>query len=274
MGPRDATGSHTGRLTFVSALQGVSELRQSSRPETAGLLIDFDNFDELRSEDDPARCAYVLGQLLRTYLKQLEDSPDRLVIRVYGGWDEGGVLSQRAAVVIQMLAEIDLFPIPSNGRLIAGQIELAFGPYSRPGLVLPNTYRRRGGPPRLRRHPELGQPPCTNNEHCSARILVKWTKMPNRICPTDSCSIMSKEAFIVHEQKMVDALIGVDLIDMLQSHQFTSVAIASNDSDFVPNLLHAAGQRPQSAGLIYSAGWNQQLLELLDDAGVRTVELL
>lgn len=230
----------------------------------AAILIDYDNIEALRIAPSAERFAYVLAKVIDAHLASVDDSVNQLLIRLYGGWNEGGTLTQRASQVAQYMSDADPFPLVRAGEVIAGTLELALGPADRPGLSLPNTFRRRNGSIRLRRDPNLSHPTCPNDQSCGARQLTKWTSKATKVCPTRDCDVTSAQAFLVSEQKMIDTLLTTDLLTMFYVDQYYSVSVVSDDSDFLPPLIHAAqSQGRDRVVLLTSVDWDEDLVRIL-----------
>ena len=252
---------------------GQSGRSDASSTLTAALLVDFDNLEGFRGAPDPGRFSFVLSEILTAYLQSL-NAVEQLLVRLYGGWNQEGNLTQRASQVAQLVAEADPFPLVRDEGLVAGLIELAVGPFDRPGLALPNTFRRRRGAVRLRRDPSFSHPTCANDSLCGARQLAKWTSGATKICPTEACTATSAEAFFVSEQKMVDTLLSVDLLEMLYFGGFASVGLVSDDSDFLPPMMNVARRLGTGrASLLTSADWDETLLAILAQSGVSVIRL-
>lgn len=71
---------------------------------------------------------------------------------------------------------------------------------------------------------------------------------------------------------MVDTLLTVDMLHALHFDGYASVGLVSNDTDFVPPLLHVAeiavGARTV---LLMSERWEQGVLDMLQDVGVLVI---
>lgn len=241
--------------------------------ESAALLVDVDNFSELRDVTDAGLFASTLMRMLRAFLNTCNREIDQLTVRLYGGWYEGPALTPRASVLAQLIAQADPFPIRYAGSLISGVVELANGPVHAPGLVLPNTFRARETAPRLRRTPGLDHPTCCKTSSCSAKRFARWSEGGGKLCPTEGCSVTFSEAFFAREQKMIDTMLSVDLIELCAAQRLSAVAIASDDTDFIPALLYAKKANPGTVAVIRTNTLDPLLSPILETAGVYPIGL-
>lgn len=238
------------------------------------MLVDVDNFYDLREVSDGSAFASVLMRVIRDFLAVCDHEVDQLLIRLYGGWYEGVSMTSRASQLAQIAADGDPFPLTHGGRSVAGRVELASGPIHTPGVVLPHTHRVRETAPRLRRTPGADEPSCCSDSACSARKLARWSEGPQKICPTEGCTVPYSRAFFGREQKMVDTMIAIDLIELTVSQRIGSVALISDDTDFVPALLYA-GQKSTGQVVSFRKRRMDPMLErLLDHAGVLPIGLV
>jgi len=235
---------------------------------SAAVLVDVDNYDELRDVVDDASFSSRLMSLTRDFLAVCDQPVDQLTIRLYGGWFEGAALTARASEYAKLAQMGDPFPLVTTSRRISGHVELAMGPITSPGMILPHTYRRRGSAPRLKRTPGINDPSCCGNSACSARRLAGWTESPRKVCPTPECNVTYADAFFGSEQKMIDALLSMDLIEMITSSRMSAVAVVSDDTDFIPALLYAAGRGQGQVISMRRRRLDDLLADLLADAGV------
>ena len=208
----------------------------------AAVLVDVDNYDEFRDVTDESAFSSRLMELTRDFLSVCAEPVDQLTIRLYGGWFEGAAMTSRASEYAKLAQLGDPFPLVDSDRRIAGHVELATGPIASPGMVLPHTYRRRGSAPRLKRTPALNDPSCCGSSACSAKRLAGWSECPRKVCPTPDCTVTYADAFSGSEQKMIDAMLSIDLIELVLTGQMSAVAVVSDDTDFIPALLYAARQ--------------------------------
>ncbi|WP_341946719.1 hypothetical protein [Microbacterium sp. LWH11-1.2] len=217
----------------------------AARPSEDGtclVLVDYDNAFPPNRDMSDGEIAVEVARWLQE-LAARHPQLGAFEVRLYGGWYDDNDLSRHGSNVARVLASMPDFPmILSNRRVVRGAITLAVNPIgSASSTPLYGTYRRRGSLPRIRPrqpHPDACvQPDAT----CPAAILRSFTKHSRRECPVNTCSIVSSEAFEVHEQKMVDTLLSTDiLVAGRRQSGYAMVVVVSGDSDFLPPLLVAS----------------------------------
>lgn len=237
------------------------------------MLVDVDNYDEFRDVSDEGAFSSRLMELTRDFLSVCAEPIDQLTIRLYGGWFEAAAMTSRASEYARLAQLADPFPLVGSGRRISGRVELATGPIASPGMILPHTYRRRATAPRLKRAPGLNDPSCCGSSSCSAKRLAGWSEGPRKVCPTPDCNVTYADAFFGSEQKMIDAMLSVDLIDMATIGQMSAVAVVSDDTDFIPALLYAARRGEGQVVSIRRRKLDDLLADLLADAGVNDLRV-
>jgi hypothetical protein len=80
------------------------------------VLIDFDN---ILPPGEGSLSAELLSHQLVGLLKSAlvtHPSLEHFVIRLYGGWYEGGTLTNRGSEVAQLVSQVDLFPLAIRGK--------------------------------------------------------------------------------------------------------------------------------------------------------------
>lgn len=216
--------------------------RRRLRPGTAVALIDFDNwYRATPSASVGAVLQHCLNEVVRALVELTEDVL-YVLVRIYGGWTENGVLTALGSDVAAGCAAADPFPlaIMNQSRIIHGEVQLAHQLSIAPHIHLGDTSRRRWGPSRLRLNGTPLPPGCLETmERCPARILQKFTKSPTRSCPVDACPVTAESAFLTREQKMVDTMMTCDLLDYVHDADTVAVAVVTADSDLLPPLIHA-----------------------------------
>lgn len=242
--------------------------------ESGVMLVDVDNFDELRDVSDASLFASTLMRLIRAFLAACSQPIDQLIIRLYGGWYEGNVLTSRASRLAQLAAQADPFPVHHQGAFIAGMVELASGPIYAPGLVLPSTHRIRDTAPRMRQTPNFKDPSCCGDSSCAAKRFARWSEGPRKVCPAEGCNVTYSQAFFGREQKMVDTMITVDLIELAVTRRMGAVVLVSDDTDFVPALLYAQQAGEGGVTVIRTKQIDARLELILDSAGVDSIGLV
>jgi uncharacterized LabA/DUF88 family protein len=241
-----------------------------ARHPSALVLVDFDNLFPSAVHESELR--HVLMRLIEL-AAQAAPVETSVSVRLYGGWTASGTLSRRGSEVALVASQADPFPMIIRRNFVRGSVELAQSLRSEPSLVFEDTYRRRNAPPRLRL---AASPPdgCVDSDGCPAKILVRFTKGPGRICPADSCSVSAGSAFTVHEQKMVDTMLSCDLLQGAPDPEVAAILVVSDDTDFVPPLLAAAQLcRGTIAVLAPNGTLGASAKRLLTSKGVQVLEL-
>lgn len=253
---------------MASAGARTPTLPSSSLLSSAALLVDVDNYDELREVTDDNAFGSRLMDLTRDLLSICASQVDQLTIRLYGGWFDGAAMTKRASEFAKLAQRGDPFPILTAERRVSGHVELAVGPVAAPGMILPHTYRRRGTAPRLKRTPGFSDPSCCGDAACSAKRLAAWSEGPRKQCPTPDCTVTYADAFFGSEQKMIDALLAMDLIEMVTFGQMDAVAVVSDDTDFIPAMLYAVHRGDRQVVSMRKRRLDPLLTALLAKAGV------
>lgn len=217
----------------------------------AAVLVDFDNVfpGELSSSEYFA--AAVDGMLRLA----LEDSPDtpRVDIRLYGGWLADGLLTKRASELQAALGSAIRFPIPHPTRpgLLRGDVQLATRMIAVPGVEWGHTLRYRTGLPRITLADQPYPAGCIDQSAgCPVRALQRFAKRPNRECHAVGCGVTNHAAFRVPEQKMVDALLCCDALEL--TARGWTVIVVSSDLDVVPAVAMAAARGSGRVSLVRS----------------------
>lgn len=241
------------------------------------VLVDYDNAFPPNAKMQPEEIAVQVERWLRQIASAYRDLRT-FEVRMYGGWYDDQNLSRHGSEVAKIIALMPKFPIRlSNGQLVRGTIGLATNLLTaRDAVPLLGTYRQRGSLPRVRLSAHPYPSGCARiDATCPAAILRSFTKSTRRECPVDSCGLVSSDAFVLHEQKMVDTLLATDILAAGRLNPgYSLVVVVSGDSDFVPPLLNAREfntvrfiqllPRPEEA--------SEYSTRLLAEAGVDVIE--
>jgi hypothetical protein len=206
------------------------------------ILIDYDNAFPPNADLSDDEIALDVERLLRRFSDRYPNA-SRFEVRLYGGWYDESNLSRRGSEAARLVTLMPEFPMRvQTGRILRGSIDLAVTPLAADSTrPLLGTYRRRGSLPKVRltRHP-YPEFCAQEDQHCPAAILRSFTKNVRRECPVDACSLVAADAFVVHEQKMVDTMLATDVLTASQMPDvYSAIVVVSGDSDFVPPLLAA-----------------------------------
>jgi NYN domain len=209
---------------------------------TCVVLVDYDNAFPPSAGFSDEEVAHAFEGWLRQLAGHFPDA-EHFEVRLYGGWYDDANLSRHGSEVARILTLLPEFPRRLAGdRILRGNISLAVSPLSSlGGTPLLGTYRRRGSLPRVRLSKHPYPDACAQvDAQCPAAILKSFTKHSRRECPVDHCSLVASDAFVVHEQKMVDTMLATDvLLTGTLFPENAAVVVVSGDSDFVPPLLAA-----------------------------------
>src|SRR5690242_8717128 len=76
---------------WVVSAAAEKSLNSSAEPllSSLGILVDYDNCDELRGAEEAGPWQYFLTQTIHTAMETAARTPERIVIRLYGGWNQG-----------------------------------------------------------------------------------------------------------------------------------------------------------------------------------------
>lgn len=220
----------------------MTSIGAEEQVDTCLVLVDYDNAFPSNVGFSDEEIALEVGGWLRKISAHYPNAA-KFEIRLYGGWYDDKDLSRHGSEVARVLAALPEFPMRiSGGRILRGSISLASTPLSSvSGAPLLGTYRTRGSLPRVRLSRQPYPDSCAQaDEHCPAAILKSFTKHGRRECPAHACSLVASDAFVIHEQKMVDTMLATDVLlagRLLPPN--SAVVVVSGDSDFVPPLLAA-----------------------------------
>jgi hypothetical protein len=241
----------------------------------AALLVDFDNCVRRGQQDLASQLRAWLTHTVGTIVSA-DAHLDHVLVRLYGGWMQGGVLSRAGSEVAGALPQADPFPSRRpDGRVMSGTVELALGLAESPGRVFDDTVRRKNSAPRLRRDREGLNGKCHDDTAtCSIKMIARFTAATHRLCPTPSCGVTSGEAFLIQEQKMVDTMMTCDVLYLSQDPTLVATYVATDDTDLLPPLIAAATRRSGSATLISPHGFfSDAQIEFLQDSSVPVLHL-
>lgn len=201
-------------------------------------IVDYTNFY-------PHRNAGHRQLLEHEFMRMVEDAaqavPDleRLDIRIYGGWLENGVLSKEASELQQILGEIELFPLrhPSGRGLLHGSVSLALRLDALPNVAWQYTLKRVRGLGRLRvENSELSDLCRDNREQCPILCLRRFTRAKGKICGVAGCVVSNSDAFVRHQQKMVDTMMVCDALSLAERADMKGIFVFTDDLDLLPGL--------------------------------------
>lgn len=197
------------------------------------VLVDYDNV-ERASRKKGVR--YVVDLILAAI--SLEDPLAGVRLRLYGGWyDLSGPTKYAQSLMRDVMND---YPRIESCRRISGKIiplrvevEMAYSLEMEPLKHLLHTYRPRLPPDNLRCRtaPEVG---CTRTG-CSINVINHWVEHSQ--CPTVGCGVKLSDAVYRGEQKMIDAMMMLDLLFISSRH--SKACVVSSDDDMLPAIRTA-----------------------------------
>ena len=199
-------------------------------------IIDFDNYVEdhsiLNSESE-------FNLLINEILSKIVDEhTDYILIRFYGGWYNNGTLSRNGSLIQQRISSNRFFPISRNGKKYHGEVELASSINLLHGYTFDNTHRIKNGLPNIRLDKQHLNNYCSNsNEICPARILDKFTRRKDKECATNGCTVINQDDYKHSDQKMVDTMMSLDIVDYGEHPNVNKIILFSDDTDLVPSVI-------------------------------------
>lgn len=198
------------------------------------ILIDWDN---LPSAETRKGAKYIVEKVLLAVASKLPSPPRRVSARLYGGWYARSQPTRRA----QTLA-VDLqqnFPatltMPAAGgphKLIVGA-ELAYALSATPNAHLFHTFRSRRGAGVVRVDSRC-QSGC-GRSGCFRPELHQL--LDTRQCPVKGCRATADDILVKPEQKLVDSMLGVDLVHCAATD--VDAVLVSDDDDLLPMVQYA-----------------------------------
>lgn len=199
------------------------------------VLIDYDNIPPL-SQQRGVRI--LIQQVLEELPAAALPHGAEVTVRIYGGWYELTSLTKRAQL---LAAEIDAtFPAAltlaaaTMRRVVRVRVALARSLLIDPGRDLFHTYRPRGIPGNLTAG-ELPFAGCVDHTSCPLAPIVGL--LVDRACGMTDCKTVIDNVMSKPEQKLVDTMLTVDMIDGAGSG--VQVALVSTDDDFIPGIFSA-----------------------------------
>jgi hypothetical protein len=226
------------------------------------ILVDFDNFyPGDRAELSQPWLIHQVNRMTTLAVERCSEA-ERLDIRLYGGWLDEGVLTNRASALQSAVAAMPLFPTPHPLRegLLRGSIELVTRLVAVPSIEWGHTRRVQDGLPRLR----LAESPlplgCKGDlTSCPLRTVHRFSLRSGRTCHIEGCAVQNREAFRVIEQKMVDILIACDAMALAAADPPLRVFVMSDDLDVVPAVAMASYVSGRPVNLVRTSVRAQQL---------------
>lgn len=214
---------------------------------SAAVLVDYDNFFP-----GPLGSTYeiqtALSRMVDFALKHRPAVTD-IAIRMYGGWLQDGVLTDRASELQTLIGSpASSAPHPNQPGLLRIEVGLVLRLAGLPGFMWEHTFRSKAGLPRLRLVESPRPSACMADDCCPIDLLQRISRKPERECHVAGCGVRADSAFLVREQKMVDTLIACDCLTLAEAN--TLVMVLSNDLDVLPAIALAASNPMYDSELV------------------------
>jgi hypothetical protein len=245
---------------------GVMEAFTRASAEPLGLggasgsavLVDFDNFYP-GGLDSREELTHEVNRMISCALDALPDT-DEVLVRLYGGWLDEGVLTKRAsALQAAMGSAIFPMPHPSGSGVLRGDVTLVTRLALLPGLEWRHTFRSRTGIPPLRLVDKPRPHECANADNCPIDLLQRISRRGSRECHTDRCTVRNESAFLLREQKMVDSMLCCDVLGYVGRGY--AVHVLSDDLDVLPAVAMSTAMARQPVTLVRSTAGAESLYE-------------
>ena len=200
------------------------------------VLVDYDN---VRPLDRNRGVVQVVEQIVRKLGVATLQAELRAHVRLYGGWFQEQRLS-RGAQRIAPAIQAD-FPRPisvsdaSGAARIMTSLEMAQSLECDPLGIFFNTYRERAPQDNLQAK-SLPFSGCANPSACELSPLAGFLAAGQ--CTTVNCSAKVSDVLFRPEQKLVDAMLVVDLMHFAAQRREPLVVVSSDD-DIWPGI-HSA----------------------------------
>lgn len=195
---------------------------------------------------------------------------------MYDGWRSNARATQKANEVFAIIEQVEaeLFPLINDRRKVFGSVSLVMSQYGI-DYEWENTLAIKKGIHRLTiKNQELDEKPCSDNTQCPLQMISKASKGELVDCPVGLCESVNFDKLERNEQKMVDAMMGSDLLEYTIEPTFSAIAIVSDDMDVLPSLLLASRHRDDSTNLLYVSKnkWNlNKYKNLYSDNKIKTL---
>lgn len=254
----------------ISLARMVASLPSDSKPGSASpsgvcaILVDYDNF----YVGDPSRREQVRHRVNEMVSLGLAAAPEAnwMQVRLYGGWLQDGLLTNRGSQLQAALGS-DYFPRPHPlaPGLLRGDVSLVTRLIAVPRLEWGHTFRVRRGLPSLRLAEKPRPDGCAHSVSCPIDHLRRISRRSSGLCPAEACTATNADAFVVHEQKMVDTLLCCDALALAE--QGSTIVVLSDDLDILPAVAMATTRATEQVVLVRSSDvaeslYRTELLEL------------
>lgn len=208
------------------------------RPRTVIVIVDFDNVfrDNISNYTDNTLIKNCLRSAIDSIL-ELIDNVENILVRIYGGWYQEDVLTNKASTILSIIPDIEtIFPMIYNKRRVYGSVELAFK-LTDVEHEWHYTYKEQRGLPGLRIKREAITDCCQSNHNtCPIHILHRFIDNRRECLITDCNNKLSNTIFMHKSQKMVDTMMACDIMSACDDKNAAGICIMSEDIDLFPAL--------------------------------------
>lgn len=187
---------------------------------------------------------------------------EQIDFRLYDGWRSGAHPTQQADMVSSILLEVEqaIFPLLRNKRKIQGMIHLAT---SLIGIDYEwdDTMRSKTGIHRLAINDSCNmRESCLNTDQCPLHLISRASRGEVVLCPIEGCGSIDFSRLVRKEQKMVDAMMGSDLLELGLSSDYDIIVLVTDDTDMYPLLLQSSLHKRGDVRLLYltSNKWHKK----------------
>ena len=209
------------------------------------MIVDFDNFFPKNMNDYSIEEMNVFFDRIVEIILQRFNNISFVNIRLYGGWYKGVNFTQKASMLSSMLANVRIFPVIVENKIISGTIEMVHSQYGLDGYIWYDTYREKAGLQKFRIDSSKMGEHCSSNENvCAVKILEKFVRK-QKMCQNAGCTTVQQNVFIRREQKMIDTMMACDIIAYGGEENIFSIFIVSDDVDIFPSIALCNKKNPQ-----------------------------
>ncbi len=206
------------------------------RNYTTVAIVDVDNYldcaEMIKSENNfKMKMNDILSNVLNA-------DCEYYLIRLYGGWYSNGLLTKNGSEIQKYITSANYFPLTTHGKIVRGEIELASSLNFLDGFNFTNTYRIKNGLPKInldRNH--INSHCASESANCPAQLLSKFASKKNKQCGVSDCEARNFNAFKCSEQKMVDTMMSIDIVDYGENDNVQLIFVLSNDTDLIPSVI-------------------------------------
>lgn len=229
-------------------------------------MVDYDNF-YVGTIPSQQAITHEVNRMI-SLVFQINPNATMINIRLYGGWLEEGLLTNRGSELQTALGNT-VFPMrhPTRNAIVRGSVVLVTRLEAVPELEWRHTYRSRLGLPRLQLVETPRPTGCAREDSCPVDLVQRMSRRRVRECHVDGCEVTNEAAFRLREQKMVDSMICCDLLAF--ASRGADVVVLSDDLDVLPAVAMGSKVGPGQVLLVRSGAESESLYaEELESIGV------